>query len=147
MVFQIIASALCCMQTCTGAMESCRLWLAGAPPSGYLPCNPPLAMGEGVASSELLMRDTWPWSRVYQRECRTDDSLMSVTSTHNRAMLRYAATFVILAIYITAAVCDVPTPTKPQLVYQNHEIMALIHFNMATYAGGETDGYIVMISL
>ena len=37
------------------------MWLAGAPPSGYLPCNPPLAMGEGVASSELLMRDTWPW--------------------------------------------------------------------------------------
>ena len=107
----------------------------------------PAPSGCGANGLEQRMRDTWPWSRVYQRECRTDDSLMSVTSTHNRAMLRYAATFVILAIYITAAVCDVPTPTKPQLVYQNHEIMALIHINMATYAGGETDGYIVMISL
>ena len=34
-----------------------------------------------------------------------------------------------------------PVPTGPQALYQRHEIMALIHFNMATYAGDGDPGW------
>ena len=30
---------------------------------------------------------------------------------------------------------EAPIPSKPQLLYQNNEIMALIHFNMGTFVG------------
>lgn len=52
---------------------------------------------------------------------------------------------VLLAISIEmkfgdAATLMPPKPTPPQVLYQRHEIMALIHFNMATYAGDGDPG-------
>jgi len=41
---------------------------------------------------------------------------------------------------VTAFSPTIPVPSAPQLKYQQHEIMALIHFNMATFAGDGDPG-------
>lgn len=40
----------------------------------------------------------------------------------------------VLGMLVATSQAAIPLPTPPQLLYQQHEIMALIHFNMATFA-------------
>jgi len=47
-------------------------------------------------------------------------------------MLRLSVVVLIVLIYVSSATI-LPIPTAPQLAWQKNEIMALIHFNMATF--------------
>ena len=53
----------------------------------------------------------------------------------NQAMARLPAALVALrvAALLSSPTAAVPTPTRPQLDWQRGEMMALIHFNMATF--------------